>query len=862
MKHFVPCLSFILLAGIGMSQGPSKLDLWLEAWLKQEHPPGEMIDLFVHGKAADVARAVEDHDGLVKMALPRLVSARVPVDRVHGLASHPAVERFECMLDPAFTLNDTMRVRTFIEPVHQGLWPLPEGYDGEGVIMGLIDSGADHNHPDLRHADGTTRILKYWDQTLPVNELTPAEYGYGQVWNSAHIDAGQMTSIDQPIYWGHGTMVTGTAAGNGLANGRHKGAAPASDLIIVSASFSGNFRAKVADGVKFIFDEAEALGRPAVVNASVGTYLGSHDGQDAAALFIDDLLMARNGRVLVCAAGNSNTIAPYHLRTAPGEDTLFTWFRNNNSSGLGFPAVFFEVWADQEDLHDVWFAMGADRVQPGLQYRGRTDFRNVVGNLGQVMVDTLRSFSGHQLGIVQYYAVARGDQYQLQVLMQQPDSAGYNFRFITTGEGRFDVWSSAQFGTSNMVTSIPTVAAYPDIAQYVMPDNNKHIVDSWACSPRVLTVANSYNKLQYVDCAGGTVTFGPQQQGDIAVTSSKGPTRDERLKPDVAATGDVTLSPAPLTWIATLLATEPFKVAEGCMHVRNTGTSMASPVVAGTAALYLQKCPDAPHEEVIAAINGAAFGDAFTGETPNNRWGNGKLHAFNALVSSNESMVLEPLGPLEFCTGGSVQVLAPGDHQAHLWSNGAEENPVTIAESMELSLVAWNGSGCKAYADTITITVHPLPAMPLIDVAGLALTSSPAQGYQWYFNGSPIPGAEAQVFVAGANGDYSVMITDANGCTAMSEPVTILITGMEDLAVQGFALWPSPARNELFVRLPGGSGPVDLQMVDGRGRVVWSRQDVIETVLALPVQGLAEGVYTLRAVSGELLWTGRFVKRS
>ncbi len=846
------------------AQSPQKIDLYLNAWLDRDHPPGAMLDLFVHGPAAEVARAVEDEDGLVKMALPRIVSARVPVDRVRTLAQHPAVERFECALDPAMVMNDSMRVRTFIEPAHQGMAPLPQGYDGEGVIMGIIDSGLDYNHPDFQNADGTTRILKYWDQTLVVGPLTPAEFGYGQVWDSGHIDNGEMTSVDQVGYWGHGSTVTGTAAGNGLANGRHKGGAPGADLIIVSASFSGNFRAKVADAVKFIFDEAAALGRPAVVNASLGTYLGSHDGQDAAALLIDDLLHQSGGRMMVCAMGNSNNWAPYHLRTEVGSDTTFTWFRNNNNSGLGFPAVFFEVWADQPDLIDVQYAMGADRVTPSIQYRGQTPFRTLGQALNSVVVDTLWSLSGHRLGVVQYYAVQRGEQYLLQVLMQQPDSAGYNFRFMTKGQGKFDVWSTSVLGTSNMVTAIPSVGVYPDIAHYVLPDNNKHMVDSWACSPHVLAVANYYNLQEYVDCNGNTVLMGGGAEGDISLNSSKGPTRDDRQKPDVAATGDVTMSSPPLGFLNTLIATEPHKVAEGCMHIRGGGTSIASPVVAATAALYLQKCPNAAHQEVIAAINGTAFSDAFTGATPNNHFGHGKLDAFSALVSSNlPPITLELLGPSELCDGEVTQVLASGDLAQYLWNNGAEVNPVTVGESIELTVIGLDPSGCKTTSvDTVQIVVHLLPPTPEVAVNGVELTSSAAGEYQWFHNGAPIPGAVGQVYMAGTGGEYAVMITDENGCMAMSDVVLILITGMEGSMAQAFAVWPSPASDLLTVRLPDSvKGSIEVLLLDARGSVVQQSLHTGRTMVELTLHGLAAGVYTVQVRQGEVRWSQRFVKR-
>ncbi|MBK6527629.1 MAG: S8 family serine peptidase [Crocinitomicaceae bacterium] len=141
------------------------------------------------------------------------------------------------------------------------------------VIIGYVDSGLDYNHADFKNADGTTRVLYYWDQTLGFDaSLTPGKYGYGQVWDSTSINNGTCTSLDNNA---HGTTVTGAGSGNGLATGTNKGVAPESDIIIVETNFSApNWTLTVADAVDFIFSMADTLGKPAVVNTSVGDYLG------------------------------------------------------------------------------------------------------------------------------------------------------------------------------------------------------------------------------------------------------------------------------------------------------------------------------------------------------------------------------------------------------------------------------------------------------------------------------------------------------------------------------------------------------------------------------------------------------------
>lgn len=847
----------MLRTGVLFAQQPEKMGFQLKAYLACKHGPEAEVDLFIHGPAEAVSEAVRAEGGRVKMAMDRLVSARVPVGRVHALAAYRAVRHFEFSMDPGLVLNDSMRVKARINEVHQGMAPLPEGYDGEGVIIGVIDSGMDWQHPDFLDENGRTRVLKYWDQTLPLNFRTPQPYNYGQVWDSTAINAGLMTSVDQPQYFGHGSTVTGTVAGNGLANGRHKGVAPKADMIIVSARFSGNFRANVADAVKYIFDEAEALGRPVVVNASLGTYLGSHDGLDASALFIDQLIQERSGRMLVCATGNSNAFQPYHLRTEVGPDTTFTWFaRNNNinSNLFGYPVVFFEAWADLADLQNVRYAVGADRASP-LRYRGRTPFHDISENLGVLIRDTLWSFSGNRIAVVEYFAFQRGDQVLLQVHLPQPDSGNYRFRFMSTGSGRFDVWSSSQFGTSNMLTAIPAPENFPPIVDYVLPDNDQHMVDSWACSPHVLTVANYYNEVTYVNSLGDTVTV-TGVEDDIAATSSKGPTRTGLNKPDVAATGDITFSAAPLSWIAQLESTNDPRLAEGGMHLRNGGSSMASPVVAGAAALYLQRCPDAPHTEVIAAIKGAARADDFTGEVPNDRWGRGKLDAFAALVGSAHVTLS---GPGSFCAGDVALVEGPPGMVAYAWSDGTTGPGVSVVEGGPLGLVVMRPSGCQAWSDTLHITELPSPERPEITAVGTELTSTEAESYQWYYNGEAIDGATDRSLDAPATGEYMVVVSGANGCTAHSEQVLVLITGLSERGGGGLFVWPSPASDRLFVDVPEGPGV--LRILDVSGRELLRREGVGKGSETLPLDGISPGVYLLGYEHDGTGGVSRFVKQ-
>ncbi|MBL8001001.1 MAG: S8 family peptidase [Flavobacteriales bacterium] len=849
-----------LVALSATAQRPSKLNLQLENYLARPHAAGAELDLFVRGEEQGIAAAVKEQGGRVKLVMDGLVSASVPVDRVRDLAASPAVTGFEFSLSKGHALNDSMRVKARVEQVHAGLAPLPSGYDGEGVLVGIIDSGIDLGHPDFRDSLGNTRVLKYWDQTFPNDaQLTPQPYDYGQAWDSAAINAGNCPAVDQPQWYGHGTTVAGTAVGNGRATGFFTGVAPASDIIAVSSDFNrANWKASVVDAVRYILDEAAAQGRPVVINASLGDYYGSHDGLDAAALLIDSMITAASGRALVCAAGNSYTLPSYHLHTDVTPDSAFTWFQQQPASinNLGVDAVFFEVWADTAEFNDVEYAVGVDRTIANIwDFRGRTPFYRAQDHLGVVLTDSVVSFDGNLLGVVQTRAELRGAQYHLEVVSVEPDSSQFYFRFMTTGNGSFDVWSSYFLGSSPIVsTDLPSPVQFPDIAKYVLPDNDQRMVDSWACLESTITVANYQNETNYIDYNGAPQSVSGQED-NIAVSSSNGPTRDGRMKPDLAAPGDITLTAGPASFISLLLANNgAFKIAPGGYHMRAGGTSIASPVVAGSVALYLQKCPTAMAEDIVRSFELASFEDQWTGMVPNNRWGHGKVNTYEALVGRREVPVTFSPSPV-ICPGDSVLAQGPTGMAAYTWSNGGDAASTWFAQQAVVNLTVTTPSGCQAWSyDYGVIEDAPIPT-PTITQVGYTLESSPAAGYQWFYNGGAIPGATDQTLDVWDSGDYFVQVSNANGCTANSDTLFVLSTGVAEVAGEGLAVWPVPAEQEVMVQLPAGLGDQAwMQLVDAQGRIVL-RQRASGAQERLSLHGLATGMYRLRVTDGTASWT-------
>jgi len=378
-----------------------------------------------------------------------------------------------------------------------------------------------------------------------------------------------------------------------------------------------------------------------------------------------------------------------------------------------------------------------------------------------------------------------------------------------------------------------------------LPDAEKRVVDSWACSDKVITVGNYRNQISYTDFTNTLQTF-TGTPGELVTTSSGGPTRDQRLKPDIASTGDITLSSAPFEWLNLLITNDPAKVDQGGFHIRSGGTSIASPVVAGTVALLFERCPNATWFDAKEAIIAAARNDNFTGTTPNNLWGHGKLDAFSALLAAGPDMTFTV--DTTICDGDSVLVSAPGDLIDYTWNTGLQNAPFYQSTNGQYSIEGTNDAGCFGYSDTITFSVLPLPVAPLITQLGNTLESTPATTYQWWLNGAPINGADQQTYDVYLTGTYAVSITDAEGCAAISDTLFVLSTALAEPSASDIRIWPVPAANELHVQWPTNiaAAQVKLEVLDAQGRLVERALAVTTGEFVLDLHGWASGIYSLR----------------
>lgn len=211
----------------------------------------------------------------------------VPESRISALTAYPQIEYIEKPKRLFFTVNQG-RSASCMSAVQSEFSPLGAPLTGRGVLVAAIDSGIDYSHPDFRNPDGSTRILRLWDQSIEGNP--PAGYVIGTEYTREQINealqAGTRAERERIVpsrdLSGHGTGVMGIAAGNGAASdGVYRGVAYESDLIVVKI---GNSRqegfprtTELMQGIDYVLRLAIQMGKPLALNLSFGNNYGSHE---------------------------------------------------------------------------------------------------------------------------------------------------------------------------------------------------------------------------------------------------------------------------------------------------------------------------------------------------------------------------------------------------------------------------------------------------------------------------------------------------------------------------------------------------------------------------------------------------------
>ena len=515
--------------------------------------------------------------------------AKVPRSKLKSLASSAKIGYIEASTRLKPTC-DMAHISTGL--IVNGSPTVPQ--TGNGVLVGVIDTGIDVNHPAFKSA-GSTRIVNY------LNQETGDEFSH------ADIDAGNANSAVDSI--GHGTHVAGIAAGNGGGSTSNiwRGVAPQADLAIVKTTFD---TADIAVGIRHVFDIAEARNQPCVVNLSLGGHFGAHDGSSIAERMIDDL--SGDGRVVVVSAGNE------------GNDFIHAGTTLN--AGLMPP----DRWVADFRINSQVFATATGPVEAGLirlqVWQQREDavvisLRSPTGNIFNAPMNDKEEFDLGNIFVEASHQVHpySQDHSTSFLIVTDPDQA------LLSG------WSiiveDDQLTDGVKVGSIHSWILNRDMGNFTSGSTNTHLVGMPGTSFSAVTVASYASRKQWPSQApnvpGGKFEASAINVKDISHFSSQGPTRDGQNKPDIAGPGQFLL--APLSSDASENEMPTFLRVPGKPYAALQGTSMSAPYVTGAIALLLEKDKSLDWAEIKRRLIKSAALDEFTTPCWNPRWGYGRL---------------------------------------------------------------------------------------------------------------------------------------------------------------------------------------------------------------------------------------------
>lgn len=222
-------------------------------------------------------------------------------------------------------------------------------------------------------------------------------------------------------------------------------------------------------------------------------------------------------------------------------------------------------------------------------------------------------------------------------------------------------------------------------------------------------------------------------------------------------------------------------------------------------------------------------------------------------ITVNPNPTIDAGQDVGFCQSTTVSLCATGG-VSYAWTPAFGLSDTTIAcptagptSSTTYIVYGTDANGCSS-SDTVSLNLFPAPSVPVISRNVAVLTSTPASGYQWYFNSAPINGATNQTYTPTQNGNYYVVTTDTNGCTAFSATYSMMDVSVHELsALNPVNLYPNP-NNGNFTALfdqKGMSGVLEIYNVNGQR--IYTKQlssnGKVSMNLALEVEA---GIYLLR----------------
>lgn len=567
------------------------------------------MSAYVHFYDADADKAaiLEAYGATLNNDFGDFVTSNIPVDAIEALAQDEQVKLVE-MGTPVRTRMNKARTATNVDKVQAGTG-LSQPFLGTGVVVGVVDGGFQYNHITFYDANNSSelRVKRVWNQSANKKYTTQSAI------ESAQYDDTQDDS-------GHATHVTGIAAGS-YAGNSYYGVASDADIVMVSY---GSSNTAITDGINYIFDYAKSVGKPAVVNLSLGQHMGPHDGTSTFDKALDATVGA--GRIVCGAAGNEGEYPLYSEATlAAGES--HTFILDPSDQYYSGTKSFADFWGDEGQKYTmqiVYLDANGNELAAGTSTAVATATSKT----------TSWSNSTYASGSITAYT---------QMSTDATNNRGNVYLYF---KNNFKPKNNYKVGFKVTAQNAGTIRVWGD-------DYNSIY---WEDGQTTHTVGEIGGTANGIITVGAFVTnrrsgYGLTSVGTIATFSSKGPTSDGRMKPEITAPGACIASAVPNT--SAITSSGDFDEAKSATVNGTTyywgymnGTSMATPFVTGVVATWLQANPNLTPDQIKEIMAQTAQTDSYTGTCPNNTWGYGKIDAYAGLLKVLETTDIKHLETL------------------------------------------------------------------------------------------------------------------------------------------------------------------------------------------------------------------------
>ncbi len=554
-----------------------------------------------------------------------VVSVEANVSAISQLASIEGVSRVSLTHNRRL-LSDAQRATSNVDAVWLGTG-LDVPYTGKNVVVGVVDMGIDYNHLAFCDSEGKSRVVRVYQPDdnkiikIGDKEIPGVEYA------TPEAIAKLTTDYDGES---HGTHTSAIAVATKI--GAYSGMAPECDVVLCGLGEDLSDPA-LLNAIDYVFTYAESVGKPAVVNLSIGDHIGAHDGTSEICRAMDAL--SGDGRVIVAAVGNEGDILMH----------FSTKFANVGSSveqkavvltdydfGGGFYESLIDIWGKNDTSFTFQYVVvdGNGKIlarskqqQPGsdgscwFDMSSHTTFKNYYTGEGTAYFGVDSNNDKYNIFLdIQAESTGGDNDWRLGLLFWGPDGVELN-GWDADGYTDFVKWDNNDF-----------ISGDTDMS-----------VSSMATGKEVISVGAFASKTSYTAIDGKNYSYLSLRENDIVSFSSYGPDANGIARPDVVGAGATVVSAVNRYDIGTVggsahnvLAAEVTGPNEEKYHWGDMmGSSMSSPQVAGIIALWLQANGMLNAEDVREIFNKTAIKDNFVTDGDARRWGAGKIDALNGI---------------------------------------------------------------------------------------------------------------------------------------------------------------------------------------------------------------------------------------